>query len=218
MAIHLYHLVNTYGYWFMVLGAFLETDTLLIAGGFAANQHLLNVGYLIIIAIGFSMLHDCILFYIGRGIGIKLLNKYPGLEQKMHKASEYIDRYGLWVILILRFAYGLRTLIPIALGMSKISDKKFLFYDFIGGILWSIFFIFGGALFGKAMAVLIPKFQWFGDFDNITIVIALIVFLGMFAGGIYHWIRRIKMKSLFRAGRIKGSRESAIMPKITQEK
>jgi membrane protein DedA with SNARE-associated domain len=194
MTLHIYHLVDTYGYWLIALGAFFEGDTFLIAGGVAAEKHLLNALYLIVIAIFLSMLHDGILFYLGRFTGAKLIKKYPKIEKKMEKPFSYIDKYGVWVILILRFAYGFRTLIPIAIGMGKISGKKFFIYDFLGGVLWSLTFILGGALFGKAMALVIREFEWFGDFENLTIVLVLLIFLFMLCGAIYHWIRRIKIK------------------------
>ena len=198
MTFHIYHLVDTYGYWLIALGAFFEGDTFLIAGGVAAERHLLNAFYLIIISIFLSMFHDGLLFYLGRFMGVRLLKKYPKVDQKMTKVFHYIDKYGIWVILVLRFAYGLRTLIPLAVGMGKISDKKFFFYDFLGGVLWSLSFILGGALFGKAMTVVVRKFQWFGDFENLTVVIVLLILLFMLLGGIYHWMQRIKLKKKFR--------------------
>jgi membrane protein DedA with SNARE-associated domain len=192
--IHIYQLVDAYGYWLVALGAFFEGDTFLVAGGVAAQKHLLNMLYLVIISIFLSMFHDGLLFYVGRTMGLRILKKYPKIEQKMTKVFENIDKYGILVILILRFAYGFRTLIPIAIGMGKISDKKFFFYDFLGGIIWSLSFILGGVLFGKAMNVFIRKFQIFGDLENLTILIVVVIVLIAFLVGIYHWIKKIKIK------------------------
>jgi membrane protein DedA with SNARE-associated domain len=191
---HIYHLVDTYGYWLVALGAFFEGDTFLVAGGLAAQQHLLNMLYLVIISIFLSMLHDGLLFYLGRIMGVRILKKYPKIEEKMKKVFENIDKYGIFVILILRFAYGFRTLIPIAIGMGKISDKKFFFYDFLGGVIWSLVFILGGVLFGKAMNVFIQKFQFFGDLENLTVLIVVVIVLLAFLVGIYHWVKKIKIK------------------------
>ena len=194
---YFYHLIDIYGYWLVACGALVEGDTFLIAGGVAAQKHLLNGLNLIVISIFLSMVHDGLLFYVGRFMGIRLLKKYPKIESKMAKALKYIDKYGVLAILILRFAYGLRTLIPLAIGMGKISAKKFFFYDFLGGVIWSVSFILGGVLFGKALTMFMRKFefllQFFSDIDNLSILIVAVSVLIVIFIGVYQGIKRVKI-------------------------
>jgi len=187
--------VYTYGYWLISLGAFIEGDTFLVAGGLAAQKNLLNVFYLVFLSIVFSMLHDLILFYIGRIGGRKMLKKMPKIEQRIHTLLEKINQYGVWIILVLRFAYGFRTLIPIALGMSEISQKKFWFYDFIGGVIWSFAFIVGGFVFGKALDHFLAKLAVFGELEKWTIAVVVIAVIIAGVWGALKWLKGHALRS-----------------------
>lgn len=46
--------------------------------------------------------------------------------------------YGGKIILAKKFIYGLKTLIPLAIGLSKYNAKKFLFLNAICAIIWAV--------------------------------------------------------------------------------
>jgi membrane protein DedA with SNARE-associated domain len=53
--------------------------------------------------------------------------------------------------------YGLRTVLPFVIGMSKADPKRFAFLDFIGSFIWAVMFGTAGYLFGHFMELI------FGD-------------------------------------------------------
>jgi len=74
--------------------------------------------------------------------------------------------------------YGLRTVLPFVVGMSKFDPKKFALLDFIGAFLWALTFGLAGKLVGHIMAAI------FEDVKEHELAIAI----GIIAGGIAVWL------------------------------
>lgn len=167
--------ITYYGYLAMAFGALIEGETFLVLGGIAAQKGLLHLPGLILLAVVGSMIHDCFFFFIGRFGGHHYLNRKPFFKEKSAGILELFDRYDAWLIVGLRYAYGLRTIIPLILGAAKVSIKRFLLFDFIGGVLWSCTFIVGGYYFGKSLDILITEFS--GYETEIAVALVAIVIL-----------------------------------------
>jgi membrane protein DedA with SNARE-associated domain len=181
----LQHLVSQYGYLVAIFSALIEGETFLIALGIAAQKGLLDLPILIALVVVGSMVHDCFFFFIGRFGGNRYLKNKPIFKEKAAWILELFGRYDIWLVIGLRYAYGLRTVIPLVLGMSEISTKRFLFFDFIGGILWSCTFLVGGYFFGKSLDIFMEKYDGY----QIQIAIGLVVFFAViFAFG--WWLRK----------------------------
>lgn len=176
----------------MTFGALIEGETFLVAGGIAAQQGLFHLPGLIALALVGSMIHDGVFFYIGRFGGAKFFEKRPGVHQKLTGIIGLFDKYGVWLILALRFAYGLRTLIPTAIGMSHISNQKFWLFDIIGGFVWSCTFILAGYVFGSAVTVALHKLHLFegAGWKIVLVLIMAVVVLSLTWLG----IKRLKRK------------------------
>ena len=60
-----------------------------------------------------------------------------------------------------KFIYGLKTLIPVAIGLTKYDFMKFMLYNLIGALIWAVTvgglsYFFGGALI-KIYALIADK-------------------------------------------------------------
>lgn len=185
------HLLRVYGYWLMTFGALIEGETFLIAGGIAAQKGLFHLEGLVALALLGSTIHDCFFFFLGRFGGQEFVKRKPGLYAKSEHMLEMFEKYGVFLIIGLRFAYGLRTLIPTVLGMSHISNRKFIFYDIIGGIIWSNTFILGGYFFG---AILDRFMSQFDNYSEMVFYSVAAVFLLFMAGLGWVWKLRAKRK------------------------
>ncbi|MCF6776572.1 VTT domain-containing protein [Thiotrichales bacterium 19X7-9] len=150
-------LIQTWGYWLMAFGAIIEGETFLIIGGIAAAHDMLHLPGLILLAIVGCVIHDAFFFYSGRFFGRQIVERFPKTQSKIEKVTRLLEKYDAGLIIAFRFMYGVRTIIPFALGISKISNLKFMFFDTIGAILWSCFFIIGGYYFGQGLIILIQK-------------------------------------------------------------
>ncbi|MCX7122524.1 MAG: DedA family protein [Gammaproteobacteria bacterium] len=185
------HLLTVYGYWLMAFGALIEGETFLIAGGIAAHKGYFHLYGLIALALFGSTIHDCFFFFLGRFWGDRFIKKKPQLYEKAERVLDLFEKYGVWLIIGLRFAYGLRTLIPTVFGISHIGTGKFIFFDIIGGILWSCTFILGGYFFGAVLDRLMTDFDRYSAYFFYGILVAAIVAA---FGGLIYWRYRVHQK------------------------
>ena len=183
------HLIQTYGYWLMAFGAIVEGETFLVAGGIAAHKGFFHLEGLILLAIVGSTLHDCCFFFLGRFFGHEIVKRRPNLYKRADRILALFEKYGVGIIIVLRFAYGLRTIIPTVIGMTKISALKFIFYDVIGGVLWSTTFIVGGYIFGSAVDAFLQTLNLYTQIPFYLLIVGVLL-----AGLVFTIIFRIRKK------------------------
>lgn len=59
-------------------------------------------------------------------------------KRKLALAHLYLRRYGVGLIFVNKFIYGFKTILPLAIGLSSYSLKKFIFFNTIACIFWAI--------------------------------------------------------------------------------
>lgn len=152
-------LIAAYGYWAVLIGTFLEGETILVLGGYAAHRGWLDLPLVILAAFGGSFGGDELYFLIGRRHGRAFLAKRPAWERKTERASLLLRRHQNAVIFGSRFLYGLRVVIPFAIGMSGVSPRRFVVLNFLGAAVWAVAFGLGGYCLGEAMERLLGDLQ-----------------------------------------------------------
>ena len=183
-------LIATYGYWLMMFGALIEGETFLVAGGIAASAGMLHLPLLMLLALVGSTIHDNFFFSLGRFFGHKILEKKPLWAEKSDRVLRLFEKYGDFLIIALRFAYGFRTIIPTALGISEIPWLRFFLVDVIGGALWSVVFVGGGYFFGQGLIKLVHLLHGYEKIAfRIVVVLVVLVVLGLI---IAWWTKRQK--------------------------
>ena len=148
-------LIQSYGYAFIFVATALEGETILALAGFTAYQGYLDLKTVIAIAMLGAVLGDQAFFYFGRYKGKKFLQRHPKLLARSRSIHRLIERHQNLLIFGSRFMYGFRTIIPIAIGTSNVSEAKFLLLNVLGASVWSVFFGLGGYAFGNALERLI---------------------------------------------------------------
>ncbi|HVN78827.1 MAG TPA: DedA family protein [Terriglobia bacterium] len=144
------YLISHYGYVALVIGTFLEGETILIAAGFAAHVGYLELQWVMLAAFVGSLAGDQFYFFVGRARGRTFLHRRPAWEAKVEKVFKLFDRHRTLVVLGFRFMYGLRTVTPFAFGLSGISTSRFFILNLIGAVVWSVALALVGYLFGAA--------------------------------------------------------------------
>jgi membrane protein DedA with SNARE-associated domain len=153
-------LIKTYGYWALLVGTFLEGETILVIGGFVAYLGYLKLSLVMLIAFIGSFSGDQFYFFIGRLKGPSLLVKYPKLDSRVDKINRAIERYHDLIMLGFRFIYGMRIMTPFVMGLNpKIRTGRFVFLNAIGAVIWSVAISTGGYLFGTAIEVLMKDIR-----------------------------------------------------------
>lgn len=130
-------LLQQFGYPALVLGTFLEGEMSLLLAAYLALRGLLNLELVMVGAFCGTFASDQLWYYLGRRHGQRLLARRPGWQVLGDKALDQLRRHpDLWV-LSFRFLYGMRTLMPLAIGLSGYSWRRYLLLDAIGAALWA---------------------------------------------------------------------------------
>lgn len=130
-------LLQNYGYFAIIIGAFFEGETVLLLGAYAVQQHMLNFWLLIGAAMLGGFIGDQLYYQIGSKYGYNFIVRHPKLEKKFQQASLWIDNYPTLSILFMRFAWGLRTVIPISFGVNKYPRFRYLAVDAFACFIWA---------------------------------------------------------------------------------
>ncbi len=151
--------LQVHGYWVLFAGTFLEGEAILIFAGFLACQGYLSIYGVILSAFAGSFLGDQFYFHMGRRKGAVLLKLFSSFAKKFRKGLRLIERYGSFIAFVSRYTYGFRILLPILLGMTNLSSRRFLFLNLCSALSWSILFSLVGFLFGKGAAFFIDDLE-----------------------------------------------------------
>jgi membrane protein DedA with SNARE-associated domain len=173
-------LIYSYAYFGVFVGTFFEGETILILAALAAYSGYLSLPGVIIVAFLGTLCGDQLYFFLGRWHGRQILEKRKSWKTRVEKAQRLFDRFSIHLILLFRFLYGLRTVIPFIVGMSTVPSVKFVVLNAIGAAVWAIVFGIGGYLFGDALEAI------FGEVKRYELyVFAAIAVLGVAIWALY---------------------------------
>ena len=175
--------IAQYGYLAIFVGTFLEGETILILAGFAAHRGYLHLSGVILAAFLGTLFGDQLFFFLGRRHSAFLLRHKPHWKPRLDRAFRLIGRYRISIILGFRFLYGLRTVTPFALGMSKVPRRLFIPLNLFGALIWAVVFGAAGNFFGQAMEAILGNIRRYE-----SAVLILFVLVGALTWG-YHFRR-----------------------------
>lgn len=148
-----------YGYLAILIGTFLEGETILVLAGFAAHRGYLELSGVIGAAFVGTLFGDQLFFFLGQRHSSWLLRKKPRWATRIGQVQGLINNYRLLIITGFRFLYGFRTITPFALGMSRVPARLFIPLNIAGALLWAVVFGAGGYLFGQALEAVLGNLR-----------------------------------------------------------
>lgn len=172
-------LLHEYKYWIVILGALLEGEMVLLLAGGSAYHGYMNVHWVMFIAFIGALLHDHLLFFIGRFFGKKLLNKSSSWHGRISKVSDLIHKYDNLFIMSFRFIYGLRTLTPLMVGNSKIPWQRYSLLVSISAAIWSMTIAYLGFTFAMALEVILKDFDRYKKYLGIGAGLLVLGIIGI---------------------------------------
>lgn len=149
----------TYGYALVVLFVMAEgvgvpvpgETALLTAAAVAARGELSIVGVVLAAAIG-ATLGGTGGYWIGRSGGLTLVQRYGpriGLTtEKLEEARQYFEQHGARTVFFGRFVALLRILANVLAGVAKMDFARFMLFNVLGAVCWSVLFGALGYFFG----------------------------------------------------------------------
>lgn len=133
-------LLHHYGYLLIFLGTFVEGESLLVLGGYFAHRGYLDLGGVMVTAFVAAVCGDQLLFHLGRRHATRLFARFPRLHEKVLIAVSRAERHQTLVVLGMRFLWGLRIALPLAMGMTRMNGQKFFWLNLFSAAVWSVLF------------------------------------------------------------------------------
>ena len=181
------NLISHFGYPALVFGLLLEGETVLVLAAFMAHRGYLNLPLVILIAWIVSFASDQFFFWMGRIKGSQFLEKRPGWQPRVERAKALLGRNMSLLCLGVRFMYGLRTVLPFVIGMSKYDPRRFALFNFIGAIFWALAFGLAGKLIGNIMSSIFEDLK-----EHELVITAGIIFIGVCVWMFFRYANRVK--------------------------
>ena len=174
-------LIQHFGYLAIFAGTLFEGETVLMLGAYAVHQHLLNFWGLIATAMLGSFIGDQFYYQLGRRYGQKMLQTKAELAEKFDKASLFIERYPVLTILLMRFAWGFRTVLPIAVGIKGYPLWKYVLINIVACFIWAWLIVIVGVKITRALHLFWHQtLPYHEDIYTVIAVVACIVLSRIF--------------------------------------
>lgn len=164
----------------LVVTPFLPGDSLLFVAGAAAASGLLDIYAIILVFIVAAIIGDTMNYWIGHFFGTKVfLQKFPGLIKKEYidRTYGYFEKYGGKTIFIARFIPIVRTFAPFLAGVGSMTYRRFILFNVLGAIAWSIGITMLGYVFGTSAIVQ----------AHINLLIYMVIAVTLITVGIIVW-------------------------------
>jgi membrane protein DedA with SNARE-associated domain len=181
-------IIAKYGLAALFLGAGLEGETVVVAGGLLSHKGLLPLPGAMAAAAAGSFVADQIFFSAGRYFRGKAWVKRQQQRPIFARALSLLERYPIGFIFAFRFIYGFRTISPIAIGTTRVETKLFLIINAIAAVVWGIVFTGIGYLFGHSFEKLIDRFVPHGH--TVLYLAGAAVAIAAIVGGVHWWRSR----------------------------
>lgn len=165
--------VADWGYLILFCWSILEGELGLIFAGIAAHTGHINVILAIFVAGLGGFVGDQIYFYIGRFNKTYIQKKLKNQRRKLALAHLLLQKYGWPIIFIQRYMYGMRTIIPISIGLTRYNAYKFAIINLISAWIWAAITIILTWFFGDKILMIL---SWFKKHPYI-LVLFIVVFL-----------------------------------------
>jgi membrane-associated protein len=161
-------IIQEYGFWtYLILFViiFLETgfvitpylpgDSLLFVAGVCAAGELLDLRWLLLVFVLGAIMGDTANYWIGTFCGTNLRSRLCRIfsDQHFERTRHFFDQYGGKTIFLARFVPMIRTFAPFLAGVGSMEYSRFLIFNVLGALVWSVTIVFAGYYIGTIPVV-----------------------------------------------------------------
>ena len=180
------YLLKKHGYIILFAWSILEGEAGLIMAGLLAHTDNMNLYIAIFVAGLGGFAGDQIYFYIGRFNKAYVHKKFKGQRRKFAFAHLLLQKHGWPIIFAQRYMYGMRTIIPISIGLTRYDAKMFAIINLISAWIWAAVTIVPVWYFGNEILIVL---DWAKEHWYWALPIALV-----FGGSIIYYINKVTKK------------------------
>lgn len=166
-----------------VVTPFLPGDSLLFVAGTVAAAGGMDVQTVMATLIVAALCGDNVNYAVGRFIGPRVFQREDSRwlkRENLERTHTFMERHGPKAIIMARFIPLVRTFVPFACGVGRMTYMRFLGYSVLGALLW--------------VGLLVPAGFFLGGLpwvkQNLTLVLLGIIALSISPGLIEAWRAR----------------------------
>lgn len=155
--------LKEYGYIVLFAWSILEGELGLVMAGIMSHTGDMNLFAAILVGAFGGFVGDQIYFYIGRYNKKYIHDKLRSQRRKFAIAHLLLKKYGWPLIFVQRYMYGMRTVIPMAIGLTKYSGRQFAIINMVSALFWAALTIIPAYYFGEQLLVILAwiKSHWY---------------------------------------------------------
>ena len=162
------------------IGLIVPGDTIVVVAATAVSGPFEYFALALAVVIG-ALCGESIGFLLGRFFGPRIRGSRLGRrlgEKNWARAENYIDRRGGIAVFISRFLPVLHALVPVTVGMSNMSYRRFMTWTIPASVLWSFAYVSVGTFAAGSFAALLDRLHYAGYlFVGIVLVFAIVAFI-----------------------------------------
>jgi membrane-associated protein len=141
----------------LLVGFFLPGDTMLFIAGVAAatagpsGETYLNIAMLVPALIAAAIIGDQLGYFFGNKTGHAIFTREEGFffrRKHAERAHAFYVKYGVWAVILAKFAPVLRTFVPFMAGVGEMRYRKYLLVDSVSVVAWISLVVLSGYWLG----------------------------------------------------------------------
>ena len=169
--------LQEFGYVALMIGTFFEGETAILIASSLIYQGFFDAVPTVFAGFAGSFVSDWLYYLIGRLNGKYFIDRRPKLKAKLEPVRSLFQKHQLQILLSYRFLYGFRVIIPIVIGMSRVTPSQFLLFSVIGGLFWASIVSAVGYLIGRFFEIRASSFE-----ENIVVIVIAFATFGLTLG------------------------------------
>jgi membrane-associated protein len=143
----------------LLVGFFLPGDTMLFIAGVAAatvspatGEAYLNIWVLTPALIAAAVIGDQVGYFLGYETGHAIFTREEGFffkRKHAERAHAFYTKYGIWAVVLAKFAPVLRTFVPFMAGVGEMKYRRYLLVDTLSVVAWICLVVLSGYFLGQ---------------------------------------------------------------------
>ena len=155
-------LIEQYGWSIVLFGVMIQSagiplpaQTILLVSGFLVQQGHLKLGAVIVFATLGTVVGGPIGYWVSHKVGRPLVLRWGRYvlitPSRLQRAEKFLERYGGVSLLLIRFVPGIKPYGALLAGINRMHWSTFLFYNAIGGGVWTTTMVLVGYFLGDLL-------------------------------------------------------------------
>src|SRR3954454_1080604 len=136
------------------IGFVVPGETAAILGGVAASLGHVSLAVVLAVVTAAAIVGDSVGYEVGRQFGSRILARgmFDNHRGQLTSAREFLRRRGGLAVFLGRWTAFFRAVMPPLAGSVEMSYRRFLFFNALGGVSWSVAVVLLGYLAGRSYA------------------------------------------------------------------